>query len=152
MMIQRILVGLDSTPRARFVLDAAADIAERFGACLFLLRVIEVPPVFPAAAAGCPRDELPAHLTRLALEDLAAIARRRPSTMIDAWLVRVGVPWRAILACSAEVDADLVVIGSHGYKGLDYVFGTTEEKVVDHCAPSVYLVHGDAVSAEARGA
>jgi universal stress protein F len=44
----------------------------------------------------------------------------------------VGVPWQAV--CSAAVDehVDLIVIGSHGYGGVDHLLGTTAAKIVNH--------------------
>jgi nucleotide-binding universal stress UspA family protein len=140
-MIRTMLAALDDTPRASGVFDAAAGLAERFGADLFVLRVIDVPPEFPAAGAGTPRDALPEFLSRAALEELGSITARHPSVAAKA-IVRAGAPWRAILDVAEDVGADLIVMGSHGYSGLDHVFGTTEGKIVNRSPRSVYLVHG----------
>lgn len=44
---------------------------------------------------------------------------------------RVGVPCEEILDYAADVDADVVVMGTHGYTGLDrLLLGSTAERVV----------------------
>ena len=54
---------------------------------------------------------------------------------------RDGVAWDAICTAAKEVDADLIVIGSHGYGVIDRLLGTTAAKVVNHADRSVYVVH-----------
>jgi nucleotide-binding universal stress UspA family protein len=39
-----------------------------------------------------------------------------------------------------SVEADLIVIGSHGYAGFDRLLGTTAAKVVNHAHCSVLVV------------
>ena len=55
-------------------------------------------------------------------------------------IVRDGPPVDAILACAAEIAADLIVLGSHGRDGLGHLlFGSTAERVL-HKAPCPTLV------------
>jgi universal stress protein F len=46
----------------------------------------------------------------------------------------------SIERAAAENDVDMIVIGSHGYHGLDRVLGTTAAKVVNHADRSVLVV------------
>lgn len=143
-MIRRILVGLDSSERAAQVFATAAEIATVFGAELILLRIVAVPPEFPAAGAGTEPDALPAILVREASDELRALAATRPATRCTA---RVEVSENAprILVSQADaLDVDLVVIGSHGYRGLDRILGTTAAYVVNHAHRNVFVVHDDA--------
>ena len=39
-----------------------------------------------------------------------------------------------------EEACDLIVIGSHGYAGIDRLLGTTAAKIVNHAATSVLVV------------
>lgn len=50
-MIRTILVAVDTSRRAPHVVDAAGAIAQKFGATPRLLRVIELSPDIPPAAA-----------------------------------------------------------------------------------------------------
>jgi nucleotide-binding universal stress UspA family protein len=142
-VIRRILVPLDESPRAAGVLEAALEIAERFGASLRLFRAIAVPPDWPAAAAGNPVDPLPGHLTDLAVAELDELGRRAAERVVVVPpIARIGEqPWRLIVALADELDVDLVVIGSHGYHGLDRVLGTNAGRVVNFAHRNVLVVH-----------
>jgi nucleotide-binding universal stress UspA family protein len=47
------------------------------------------------------------------------------------------------------IGADLIVIGSHGYGGLDRVLGTTAARVVNHADRSVLVVRNADLAASA---
>ncbi len=139
--VHTILAALDGSPRAKDVFDVAAKFARRFGARLVLLRVVETPEAARVSAES-PCDALPADVVTTALHDLAAIAGHDLFT--TASRVRGGVAWKVIVDTSEEERADLVVIGSHRYRGLEHVLGSTERSVVSHSARSVYVVHANA--------
>jgi nucleotide-binding universal stress UspA family protein len=141
-MISRILVALDGSPRARQVVAAASEMALRFGATLYPLRVIFVPPEFPAAAAGgSHHDVLRDRMSREAFDDLVAVTAGVPRLAAEAPLVRVGQPWRLILEAAQELDVDLIVMGSHGYHGWDRILGTTASRVANLSHRDVLVVH-----------
>jgi nucleotide-binding universal stress UspA family protein len=141
-MISRILLALDGSERAPGVFDAAVELAVRFRAALRPFRAVTVPPEFPAAAAGSRPDPLAAHMLEFAEEELAELVSGAPSGLsIEAPIVRIGQPWRLILAVADEIDADLVVVGSHGYHGLDRILGTTAARVANVSSRNVLVVH-----------
>ena len=140
--LKTILVALDDSVRAAGVFDAAVELATQFGATLHLIRAITIPPEFPPAAAASHADELPAHLERMAIEQLSALIRRAPNVAIAAPIVATGPqPWRLILENARRLDADLIVLGSHGYGGWDRVLGTTAGKVANLADRNVLVVH-----------
>lgn len=60
-------------------------------------------------------------------------------------LVQTGYPSEAIIAAVKEEDCDLVVIGTHGRKGLDRIlFGSVAEKVVKSAPCPVFTVRPEA--------
>jgi nucleotide-binding universal stress UspA family protein len=140
-MIRTIMVALDASERAPAVLAAAATLAERFEARLLLFRAIAVPPEFPPAAHVDGGDRLESVLAAQARKELEALAQGHPRAEVDHPVIARGQPWRAIVSAAERHDADLVVIGSHGYHGLDRVLGTTAARVADHCRRDVYIVH-----------
>jgi nucleotide-binding universal stress UspA family protein len=71
---------------------------------------------------------------------LADAARSVPSGVAARTLVAVGTPWQAICDAGKAADASLIVVGSHGYSGLDRLLGTTAAKVVNHADRSVLIV------------
>jgi universal stress protein F len=141
-VIARVLVAVDASPRAPAVVAAAVEIASRFGATVTLFRALSIPPDFPPAAHVGPADALPAFLTQEALAALHTLqGTLPPGVLADAPIVRVGQSWRAILQVADDLDVDLIVVGSHGYYGLDRVLGTTAGKVANLARRNVLVVH-----------
>jgi nucleotide-binding universal stress UspA family protein len=140
-VLSRILVAVDASPRAPVVFDHAAELARRFAAELQALRVVTLPPEFPAAGAGAAPDPLLAPGMDQARHELSALAERAPDLVVSPLTVRVGQPWAVILEAAEESRANLIVIGSHGYGGWDRVFGTTAGKIANLSTRSVLVVH-----------
>ncbi len=139
-MYSVLLVAVDGSARAAEVVRAAVELAERFDARVRLFRSIAVPQVFPAGAK-MPLDETPALMAEQAHQDLRDLAAGNPRVSIEPVDVATPQPWRAILEAAVRVDADLIVVGSHGYAGWDRVLGTTAAKVANHADRNVLVVH-----------
>jgi nucleotide-binding universal stress UspA family protein len=152
--ISRILVALDGSARAPGVFEVAATFAEQFHARLHIVRAVWLPPEFPAAGAGSPIDRLPDYATQEATRELAAIAKAAgPAVRVEPPRVIVTrePPWRVILSTAGDLDVDLVVLGSHGYHGVDRILGTTAGRVANHATCNVLVVHDrSAVEREGR--
>jgi nucleotide-binding universal stress UspA family protein len=142
--MEKMLVGLDGSPRAAGVLTAALALARASGAKLHLFRGVGLPPDVPAAAWSVPPGELEVVLEREALEALEAIAGNMPPYLLGGVSVALGVPWQAICEAGRRENVDLIVVGSHGYGVLDRVLGTTAAKVVNHADRSVRVVRAPA--------
>ncbi len=138
--IRRILVALDASPRAPMVLDAAVAFAARSDAKLILFRGVGVPPEVPPAALTLSPDNLASLLGEAAKRDLELLAKSVPEGLLESVDVGIGSPWQSICAAAQEKDVDLIVLGSHGYGGLDRLLGTTASKVVNHAERSVFVV------------
>jgi nucleotide-binding universal stress UspA family protein len=138
--MKRILVCLDTSPRAPSVLAAARDLAVRAGAKLVLFRSVGLPPELDKEFLAMSPNDVAGELMSRAKRELASLAGDAPPETIDSVHVRVGTPWDAICTEARELDCDLIVIGSHGYSGLDRLLGTTAAKVVNHADRSVLVV------------
>jgi nucleotide-binding universal stress UspA family protein len=138
--MKRILVGVDGSPRAAGVLATATAIARAQGAKLTLVRAVGLPPEVPENFWKTTDEPLLALLERHAKEELDAQATAVPAELAGERLVVVGVPWQAVCETARRIDADLIVIGSHGYAGFDRLLGTTAAKVVNHATCSVLVV------------
>ena len=136
----RILVGLDGSPRAPAVLAAAVAIAKAQNSTVTLLRGVGLPPDLPQdfwKTTDEPLLDALKHRAQIYLDECAA---RVPSKLLERSEVRVGSPWQAICEAATRDKVDLIVIGSHGYAGLDRLLGTTAAKVVNHAPCSVLVV------------
>ena len=147
--MKRILVCLDSSPRAAAVLAAAIDLGSRTGAKLDLLRTVGVPTEIHGGLIGLSPAELAERLAEWAHADLEAFAKAAPPGLVEGRHVRVGTPWDAICREAIALDVDMIVIGSHGHTMLDRILGTTASRVVNHADRSVLIVREKGVSAPA---
>lgn len=138
--MQRILVCLDASPRASFVLNAAAELAKRSGARLSLLRAVGIPPEMDRLMSVQAGADLIETMTERAKLELRGLAADVAGAEIEGLHVHLGTPWDTICREAKDLDVDLVVLGSHGYSGLDRLLGTTAAKVVNHCDRSVLVV------------
>lgn len=134
-----VLVCLDTSPRAPGVLAAAVDLAPRLDAKLILFRAVGVPREIPEEAVSHAPDDLGGILMTYARRDLQARARQIPPGLVLKVTVKIGVAWEAICADAKDERVDLIVIGSHGFSGLDRVLGTTAARIVNHADRSVFV-------------
>jgi nucleotide-binding universal stress UspA family protein len=140
--VKNILVCLDGSSRAPDVLATAVRQAESRDAKLILFRSVGVPADLPHDYWKTTEQPLLEVLEGRARDYLASFATNVPRELAAECEVAVGVPWQAICDAARNRHADLVVIGSHGYSGIDRLLGTTAGKVVNH-APCSVLVARD---------
>jgi nucleotide-binding universal stress UspA family protein len=138
--MRRILVGLDGSPRQSGVLQAAREMAERLGGQLILFRAVTLAVDYPPSIFGVPPDQVGELLVQAAKQQLDAVAAELPPGLVAGAHVELGSPWRAICDVARAEKADLIVVGSHGYSGLDRLLGTTAAKVVNHADRAVLVV------------
>jgi len=142
MNVSKIVVGIDGSPRQAQVLAAAEELGVRFDAQLILVHSIGIPPEIPQEAWQGPGMDLQSFLERNAREQLEAARDGLPEALRRGARLEtvIASPWQGLCTTADRFRADLIVIGSHGYGGLDRVLGTTAARVVNHAACSVLVV------------
>jgi nucleotide-binding universal stress UspA family protein len=138
--MKQILVGLDGSPRAAGVLDMALKLARAQGTKLTLFRSVGLPPDVPQDFWKTTDEPLPELLRHRAQAYLDECAAKVPPELLAGCEVTIGVPWQAICDAAVRTRADMIIIGSHGYAGLDRLLGTTAAKVVNHAECTVTVV------------
>lgn len=137
-MLEKILVPIDFSPPSLQTLRYAKGVAQRFGARVYLVHVIDFAPLAPQ------RILPPAFRTDMArsatkrLKELAAQFSLPPHK--DSLKVVTGRTGDEITKVARKTHADLIVIATRGYSGLKYAFfGSTAENVVRE-APCPVLI------------
>jgi len=134
----------------------ASELARRLNARLTVLHVIyEAPPMVAAETTLIgPLDSI---------EDRNRAARRELDVFLE-WLtdggglvcdgvVRFGEPSREIVAYAEEAACDVVVVGTHGRRGLSrWLLGSVAEKVVRNSHVPVLTVRAEPEEAAATSA
>lgn len=136
---KRILVGLDLSEESAQVLQKAADIGKAFDAELALAHVIE--PLTFAYGGDIPMDlsEVQEQLQTQAKEQLRKAAEPL-NIPAERQNVILGQPATEIHRLADEMEADLIVIGSHGRHGLALLLGSTANGVLHGAACDVLAV------------
>jgi len=138
--VKRILVALDGSPRAPTVLAAALRLAELEHATLIVYRAIGVPTDMPRELLDVTDARLEDVLKRNAHTDLERLTADIPRERIEKITTELATPWDGICTAARRDDVDLIVIGSHGYGGLDRILGTIAGKVANHADRNVLIV------------
>jgi nucleotide-binding universal stress UspA family protein len=139
-MCQNILVAIDLNDETscRKPLLSAVELARTFGARLHVLTVVrEVEAILQAKSAPLAYELIATDLEN----ELGALIRRvNASDLSPNILVTHGVSiYAEILRVAEEVEADLVVVGSHRPAMKDYLLGTNSARVVRHARCSVLV-------------
>lgn len=137
--MKKILVALDGSPRADGVLAYAVSLARLVDAKLVLFRSFGIPPDMTLAWPASD-EPLETALRKRAQTYLDERARGVPNELLGDVQVALGVPWQAVCSAAVDENVDLIVIGSHGYSGVDHLLGTTAAKIVNHADRSVLVV------------
>jgi nucleotide-binding universal stress UspA family protein len=126
--VKHILVPTDFEESADQALELALELAAKLDAKLTVMHAYALPPVGYATAIPWPITELES-AARRALDGVLERARKkRPD--VDGALV-MGNPWDQVLDVAKQRGADLIVMGTHGRRGIARVLiGSTAEKVV----------------------
>ena len=141
-MFREILVPFDFGKAAERALDLAIDLGKSGGARLTVLHVCEIPPYVYAGLEFSPA-ELLAPVADAARDQLDQLLRDLQARLPGArGAFQVGTPSDLILAEVASGHYDLVVMGTHGRKGIAHLaLGSVAEKVVRMSPVPVLTVH-----------
>ncbi len=143
--MKTILVGLDGSPRAAGVLRYAESLARSTGSKLVLFRSFGIPADMTLAWPASDQT-LESALQGQAQKYLDTCAGEVPGDLLGGTRVALGVPWQAVCRAAIDEKADLIVIGSHGYSGIDHLLGTTAARVVNQADRPVLVVRGPSAS------
>lgn len=132
MLPKNILVPTDLSDGAEEALDYACELARPFGATIHLLHVIGIPtlgvPELGVALTSTVIDSL-VRDNQIALEELAS--RKRDLATFGQVLLRTGDARDLINQTAKELGADMIVMGTHGRRGVSRaLLGSIAETVV----------------------
>ena len=155
-----VLVAADLAADHERVLPRAAEIARAFGSKVTLLHVVDErdeggelrTPVTgtltePGGAlsktSAAPREPDVVHrkLERSSYAFLNDLAQGLGVAAVDTEVIGSSSIWRAIVEVATEKGADLIVVGSHPREGLDWIFGSTTDRLVRRAPCDVLAVH-----------
>jgi nucleotide-binding universal stress UspA family protein len=140
-LTKKILVATDFAAPAQAAADVGLQLAQEFHVPLVLVHAYIVPgSIVPLA----PVLEYARIYTSAARELLEKECHRLAGRGVEVIAVlRSGVAWEEILRSAKELDADVIIMGTHGRRGvLRALLGSVAEKVVRLSTVPVLTIHG----------
>jgi nucleotide-binding universal stress UspA family protein len=142
--LQQILVPVDFTETSDRALEHAIEFAKKFNAAITLMHAYQIPVyAFPDGAYITAAD-VAAQISTAAQGRLdAMIESRKLAGVPIVGVLRDGVAWEEINAVATEIHADLIIIGTHGRRGLmRALLGSVAENVIRTTTLPVLVIHG----------
>ena len=127
-MFRTLVVTTDYSANSTVAIKPAVAIAEKFGARIVLIHVIEAPSTDPSH----PAKEALSGLIEMAREQLEEYGVREIGARVP-WTpeVATGPAYLAITETARRHEADLIVVSTHGRTGvLHLLLGSVAERVV----------------------
>jgi nucleotide-binding universal stress UspA family protein len=130
---------------------AACDLAVKFSSKITLLHLVA--PLKPGTSASIDFSgrvyqsfmavlEARIEAGRLKVKKLEETAQERGIKVEARVMESLDSIHKVILEAAADLDADLLIVGSHGYSGLSLaLFGSVAEKIARHAPMPVLLFH-----------
>jgi nucleotide-binding universal stress UspA family protein len=143
-MFQRILVPTDGSDITAKAISTAIGLAKALGARLYTISVKEP---FPYSAISemqpTPPQEFFDAQERIAARRVQAVQAEAEAGGLrcEAHTVEALHPWEAIIDHAKRMQCDLVVMASHGRRGVSaLLLGSETQKVLTHSAVPVLIV------------
>jgi len=129
----KILIAVDFSENSNYAFDYALTLAKQFDAELTVMHVINEPI-----------DLRGFYVPHISFEQLEREIEAGATGMMEKFCqekmgefrnyvtcIANGIPYEEIIRKAKEIDASLIVLGTHGRTGFDHIiFGSTAERVV----------------------
>lgn len=136
---KKILVAVDISSETEQVLETAGDIAEQNGAEIAILHVAET-PISPYSQWS----DYVVPISEMQLQEalFAQLSELVESVGLSKSLIKIvfGRPIDIIVDQAEQSDTDLIVMGTHGRRGLKRLLGSTANGVLHHTNCDVLAV------------
>ncbi len=142
--LRNILVPVDFSAMSASAIETAQRLGKPFGAAIHLVHVHEY--YYPASSmawgAPVPMSFVPFRedaAQRIA-DELTALARKHGISAANCHIQNDTPIFNEICKVAQRIDADLIVMPTHGYTGVTHLFeGSTAERIVQHSPCPVYI-------------
>jgi universal stress protein A len=141
--IRHILVPVDFSDTACKALQYAVPFARAFDAEVSVVHVVQ-PYTVPTKLGFMEPEIVVNHgeIVDAARKELDRLCAREMGGGVHYQAqVREGVPWHEVVTAAGEINADLIILATHGRTGLQHaLLGSVAERVVRHASCPVLVV------------
>ncbi len=139
--IERILIATDFSPASQSALDYAVEWKNKLGASLTVIYIFD--HRFQSALYSVYSEMLDNSI--LVYKEQLELSLKGLSEKIgaDDYVFREGIPANEVAQCVNEKNIDLVIVGTHGYSGLEkLVLGSTAKNILYRVKCPVLTIKG----------
>jgi len=138
---KRVLLAVDFSEDSEFIGRRAIELAEKYGAKLFLIHVVVdlKGHLFQRLIMSSLSDDVQEQMTDSAKKQLRELAKQLDVPNAEC-LVELGPPKTGILKAVKEHDIDMIVVGSHGVGGVEMLLGSTADTILHKSPVDVFVV------------
>jgi nucleotide-binding universal stress UspA family protein len=135
---KNVLLATDGSPSCEAAVDKAIELAKEKSANLTAVSVVYTNDEYLALAPGVVEE-----LIGKAKNKLATIAQKGREAGVEInTIVKEGEAFEAITNLAQNNDIDMIVMGSHGKKGLQrLLMGSVTERTIGYATCPVLVVH-----------
>ncbi len=147
--VKKVVTPVDFSDNSRLIAESSAYVAGKFGASMYLVFVVQnfedysgffVPQMSLPTLEGELIDSAEAKMATFRGEMVEFCEKAGVKEL--HYKVFMGDVAEKIVEYGAEVKADLIVMGTHGYKGLEKImFGSVADKVVRSASCPVLTIN-----------
>ena len=140
MQFKKIMVATDFSPLSEKAIDYAVMTAKQFGATILLIHVLEPFPISTTdALMFVDNSEAVREVAEAMIVNLREILNEKGVT-VETGLIQ-GAPASEIVIKASQEEVDLIVMGTHGRKGVEHLLlGSVAEKVIRTAKCPVMIV------------
>jgi nucleotide-binding universal stress UspA family protein len=142
-----VLCPVDFEQNSLAALGHARRLADDMGATLHLLHVLPILPMLANEGVSLSADQAAEAEANRRLKEIARRLGKTPHALHTRVTFVSDVP-KSILGVARDLGADLIVMATHGHRGLKHVFlGSVAEAVVRNASCPVLTLHPAAEAA-----
>lgn len=139
MEFHKILIAIDSNPSAELVALSGLQLAKQFNSEIALISIIDPEGTADEDSPTTREleDMMEHNLNRSQLNVIEKIFNGFPIKSF----VEKGIPYKVILETADKWGADIIVMGTHGRKGLPHLLlGSVAEDVIRHSKKTLIVI------------
>jgi nucleotide-binding universal stress UspA family protein len=143
-MFTHILVPVDGSDTGKMAVGKAISLAQAFGSRVTVIYVVDP---YPFTGVGTDFAYGQAEYLSAATADANAAVKAakdafaNATVTVDTSVIEAHTVWRGIVEAGDSLQADLIVMGSHGRSGLEkLVLGSVAQAVLSHTKLPVLVV------------
>jgi nucleotide-binding universal stress UspA family protein len=143
-MFKHILLPVDGSETAQKAVEKAAGLARAFGSDVTAIYVIDPYPFTGLGsdfAYGQAEYLSAATVEAREATEAARATLEQAGVKVTTSVIEAHAAWRGIIDTATALGADLIVMGSHGRRGLEkVVLGSVAQRVLSHAHQPVFIV------------